>query len=601
MLENLGAVPRRSPIPIPIPPRPPSPSSEPDPESSSEEGGRGRGRHVLKNRNIPDVNFDKINWIFFNGAGQLYHDKHRGPSDHPEKKRMENDHPLGPPRADASDEEQEDLNEEGEGPLLPVHRNLERPGSMCCGLFSKCLGSPQSEDLAIGEGLKLRASDVELIESLRKNPKFGLPVGTLPFGTYDVMDIATCESLNFNSTSCKLKVQYDNNNPAGKLYNWKTLIQYLIVYIMASMVGIVGFIINQAIYWMARWKYEMMAVWMEKMYEMSAIVQMGFYIVGFNLLIMAFAAFMGYLEPISTGSGIPHIKAYFDGLNVPRLMAFKTLVTKAVGVVASVLGGMPVVSFKSTNVHLYFMRICLSHKNIFQGKEGPMIHSGAIIGEGISQAKMSSRFCNKYLKKFLTFTGLDKVVQLFRNEEDKQDFTCCGAAADVSAAFGAPIGAIFFIFEEGASINKVPLLFLLLVSSTASFLALNIMQTLTSAEEWKTGSYAGFLSFGSFNYSDWDMTQLGIFVIIGIIGGVSGALFNKLNAMLTQWRMRHLNKDAWKRFAEIMIWTVVVSGTAIFMIIKVSDCQDEDEIDPYQRIKLDCEDGKVHGGASICK
>ena len=66
------------------------------------------------------------------------------------------------------------------------------------------------------------------------------------------------------------------------------------------------------------------------------------------------------------GSGIPQVKCYLNGVKVPRVVRIKTLVCKAVGVTLSVLGGLAV------------------------GKEGPMIHSGAVIAAGISQGKATS-------------------------------------------------------------------------------------------------------------------------------------------------------------------------------------------------------------------
>jgi len=66
------------------------------------------------------------------------------------------------------------------------------------------------------------------------------------------------------------------------------------------------------------------------------------------------------LEPVAAGSGIPQVKCYLNGVKVPRLVRIKTLACKAVGVTLSVVGGLAV------------------------GKEGPMVHSGAVIAVGIT-------------------------------------------------------------------------------------------------------------------------------------------------------------------------------------------------------------------------
>ena len=78
--------------------------------------------------------------------------------------------------------------------------------------------------------------------------------------------------------------------------------------------------------------------------------------VGLNVVPVTIGSFLiAYIEPVAGGSGIPQVKCYLNGVKVPRVVRIKTLICKAVGVTLSVLGGLAV------------------------GKEGPMIHSGAVI------------------------------------------------------------------------------------------------------------------------------------------------------------------------------------------------------------------------------
>jgi chloride channel 7 len=60
------------------------------------------------------------------------------------------------------------------------------------------------------------------------------------------------------------------------------------------------------------------------------------------------------------------VKCYLNGLNIPRLVRFKTLLCKAAGIIFACASGLPL------------------------GKEGPMVHIGAVIAAGVSQA---SSFC----------------------------------------------------------------------------------------------------------------------------------------------------------------------------------------------------------------
>lgn len=70
---------------------------------------------------------------------------------------------------------------------------------------------------------------------------------------------------------------------------------------------------------------------------------------------------MVYYEPMAAGSGIPEVKCYLNGLSIPRLLEMKTLICKAIGIIFACSAGLPL------------------------GKEGPMVHIGAIVAAGISQ------------------------------------------------------------------------------------------------------------------------------------------------------------------------------------------------------------------------
>jgi chloride channel 7 len=89
-----------------------------------------------------------------------------------------------------------------------------------------------------------------------------------------------------------------------------------------------------------------------------------------------------FVDLNAAGSGIPEVKSYLNGVDLSYVFRFKTLLVKVVGVAFAVAGGLAV------------------------GKEGPMVHSGAVIAIGLSYA-----------------------FKRFRWHHLKRDFVSCGAAA----------------------------------------------------------------------------------------------------------------------------------------------------------------------------
>lgn len=65
-----------------------------------------------------------------------------------------------------------------------------------------------------------------------------------------------------------------------------------------------------------------------------------------------------------------------------------------------------------------------------------MIHSGAVVAAGLSQGKST------------TFHRDLNILRYFREDHEKRDFVSGGAAAGVSAAFGAPVGELLFLVYQ---------------------------------------------------------------------------------------------------------------------------------------------------------
>jgi hypothetical protein len=183
-----------------------------------------------------------------------------------------------------------------------------------------------------------------------------------------------------------------------------------------------------------------------------------------QVLIVGFASIFVWIEPVSAGSGIPEIKCYLNGIDLPRVVRVKTLLCRIAGVTFSVAGGLPI------------------------GMEGPMVHSGSVVAAGISQGKTRCWGVDTSFSKFSDF----------RNDREKRDFVACGAAAGVASAFGAPIGGVLFSLEEGASFWSTKLTW------RAFFCAMTTLATLFAIKNvdvyWGQADVAKLFSFGEFNH-----------------------------------------------------------------------------------------------------
>ncbi|CAJ0575608.1 unnamed protein product, partial [Mesorhabditis spiculigera] len=256
----------------------------------------------------------------------------------------------------------------------------------------------------------------------------------------------------------------------------------------------------------------------------------------YNCALVGIAAFLViWISPIAGGSGIPQIKCYLNGVAIPDVVKLKTLIAKAIGVSCAVGGG-----------------LCA-------GKEGPMIHSGGCVAAGISQGRS-------------TTLGLDfGFFKEFRNDRDKRDFVAAGAAAGVSAAFGAPIGGVLFALEEGASFWNQNLTWrLFFTSMISSFTVSSVLAWWYGKAGWL--SWTGLANFGVFENKNYNIFEIPFFLAIGVIGGVSGAAFNALNVRIAKFRIKYVHTKR-QRFMEALIVAAMSGFFGFLTIFMVDDCQ----------------------------
>ena len=110
-------------------------------------------------------------------------------------------------------------------------------------------------------------------------------------------------------------------------------------------------------------------------------------------------------------------------------------------------------------------------------------------------------------------------------------------------------------------------------------------------------TFDGLFSFGTFMDDHWTVAALSIYFMMGVIGGLLGALFNKMNTLLTQWRMKQI-----RTFRAGLMHAVgcglIVTLVALASMFIIDDCRPESGMSDVV-IRLQCGQGQEHAAAAI--
>ncbi|XP_064599540.1 H(+)/Cl(-) exchange transporter 7-like isoform X2 [Liolophura sinensis] len=368
----------------------------------------------------------------------------------------------------------------------------------------------------------------------KKIRQYSITSADEPLIRYRKRLISKYESQNYDICENHLYVQEMEKQRQNKIRRlW--MARWLIMFLVGLGVALVAVAVAMMIEYAAHLKFSILQKYFTNCAKDNCMYIPVLMWAGVNLVISVLAAaLVTYVEPAAAGSGIPLIKSYLNGVRIPGLMSLRALIAKGLGVVLSVMGGLA----------------C--------GKEGPMIHSGAIVAAGL--AKGRSRICKKDFNMF----------DSFRNDREVRDFVSGGAAAGVAAAFGAPVGGVLFSLEEGASFWNQSLTWRVFFASMISTFSVNVF--LSSIHGHPTAlSSPGLVSFGQFPDIKYDLLEIPIFFLMAVIGGLSGALFVFLNYKLTVFRQRFLAKK-WLKVAETGLVGAMSAVLPFVLIYSVNQC-----------------------------
>uniref|UniRef100_A0AC35EV14 Chloride channel protein n=1 Tax=Panagrolaimus sp. PS1159 TaxID=55785 RepID=A0AC35EV14_9BILA len=203
----------------------------------------------------------------------------------------------------------------------------------------------------------------------------------------------------------------------------------------------------------------------------------------FSSILMAFlsACLVVKFAPYASGSGIAEIKCIMSGFVIRRFLGIRTFIGKTFGIILSSASGLSL------------------------GKEGPAVHVSSCIGNVVS------RWFPKYSK----------------NEAKKREILSASTAAALSVAFGAPIGGILFSIEEASYYFTFKTLWRSFFCALVAGLSVrafnpfgNTLPSLYHVEHTRR----------------WMVPELIPFALIGVVCGLLGSAFIRLNMRLNRYR-----------------------------------------------------------------
>ena len=138
------------------------------------------------------------------------------------------------------------------------------------------------------------------------------------------------------------------------------------------------------------------------------------------------------------------------------------------------------------------------------GKEGPFVHISTCVGYLVAQC----------------------FPKYHHNGRKMREMLSAACAAGLSVAFGAPIGGVLFSYEEISTHFPRKVLLRAFLCSLCAAIVLKALNP--------TGT--GKLALFETNYGiSYDPLHYLIFVVLGIVGGIFGGLFCKLNLIWSRW------------------------------------------------------------------
>ncbi|KAG6662542.1 hypothetical protein I3843_03G232200 [Carya illinoinensis] len=324
---------------------------------------------------------------------------------------------------------------------------------------------------------------VPLLSGLRSVPNSSSQVAIVG------VNVCPIESLDYEIFENELFKQDWRSRGKLQIFQY-TFMKWLLCFLIGLIVSLVGFCNNLAVENLAGMKFVVTSnMMLERRFGMAFLV---FSMSNFVLTLFA-SIITAFIAPAASGSGIPEVKAYLNGVDAPGIFTLRTLVVKIVGSISAV------------------------SSSLLVGKAGPMVHTGACIASLLGQGGS---------KKYgLTWGWL----RFFKNDRDRRDLVTCGSAAGIAAAFRAPVGGVLFALEEMASWWRSALLWRSFFTTAVVALVLRAFIDLCLSGKCGLFGTGGLIMFDVYSESvSYHLEDVPPVLALGVIGGILGSLYNFL-------------------------------------------------------------------------
>ncbi|CAN6449868.1 unnamed protein product [Victoria cruziana] len=302
-------------------------------------------------------------------------------------------------------------------------------------------------------------------------------------------NVCPIESLDYETIENDFFKQDWRSRGRIQIYQYIVL-KWSICFLIGIVTGLVGFFNNLAVENVAGIKFVITSnMMLERKFVLAFTV-----FAAFNLVLILFSSLLtAWVAPAAAGSGIPEVKAYLNGVDTPGVFAPRTLFIKIVGCIGAV------------------------SSSLYVGKAGPLVHTGACIASILGQGGS---------KKYLITC---RWIRQFKNDRDRRDFITCGSAAGIAAAFRAPVGGVLFALEEVSSWWRSALLWRTFF--TTAIVAVVLRAFIDICKSGKCGLFGkdGLIMFDVTSVDTaYHIVDLPPVILLGVIGGVLGSLYNYL-------------------------------------------------------------------------